>query len=82
MKKVSTFDVLNKLAEEDNQELHMYQEDNITAANSGKRFGWIKMNISNNDVWDMWLGVKKRRFMLLTFLDGDYQRVKNELEKD
>jgi hypothetical protein len=82
MKKVSNFEVLEKLSQENNQNFHMYLENNIESANSGKKYGSVKINISNNDVYDIMIGNKNRRFMLLTFLDDDYQRIKSELEME
>ena len=82
MKKVSNFEILEKLSQENNQNFHMYLENNIESANSGKKHGSVKINVSNNDVYDIMIGNKNRRFVLLTFLDDDYQRIKNELEME
>ena len=79
MKKASNFEVLSKMVDENNQNLHMYLEENVQDMRTGKKWGWIKMTVSNNDIYDCATG-KNRRFMLLTFLDEDYQKIKEELE--
>jgi hypothetical protein len=79
MKKASNFEVLSKMVEENNQNLHMYLEGNIRNMKLGKGNGWIEIGVANDDIKDSLTG-KNRRFMLLTFLDEDYQKIKEELE--